>query len=109
MAVKIRLSRIGKKFVPFYRVVAIDSRKKRDGAALENLGTYDAHAGSFVQFHGDRINDWISKGAIVTDSVKKLIKRHKKVAKQDASPVKASKKVSTAKKKIEKEESKASA
>ena len=41
MAVKIRLSRIGKKNAPFSRIVAIDSRKKRDGAFLEDLGTYD--------------------------------------------------------------------
>ena len=39
--VKIRLSRIGKKHVPFYRIVAVDSREKRDGACLENLGTFD--------------------------------------------------------------------
>ena len=42
MAVKIRFSRIGKKGIPFYRLIAVDSRKKRDGAFLEDLGTYDA-------------------------------------------------------------------
>jgi len=72
MAVKIRVSRIGKKHVPFFRIIAIDSRKKRDGEFLENLGTYDVHNNEFVQFHEERINDWISKGAVVTDSVKKL-------------------------------------
>lgn len=80
MAVKIRLARIGKKNIPFYRIVAIDSRKKRDGAFLENLGTYDPIKGALVQFHPERIEDWVSKGAIVTDAVKKLQKLHKKAA-----------------------------
>lgn len=78
MAVKIRLARIGKKNVPVYRIVAIDSRKKRDGAFLENLGTYDPIKGIVVQFHQERINDWVSKGAIVTDAVKKIQKIHSK-------------------------------
>lgn len=77
MAVKIRLSRIGKKHVPFFRIIAIDSRKKRDGAYLENLGTYDVMNNQFVQFHEERINDWVSKGAVVTDSVKKLQREYK--------------------------------
>jgi small subunit ribosomal protein S16 len=78
MAVKIRLSRIGKKNAPVYRIVAVDSRKKRDGEALENLGTYDPIRGVLVQFHEERINDWVSKGAIMTDVVKKLQKMNKK-------------------------------
>jgi small subunit ribosomal protein S16 len=80
MAVKIRLSRIGKTHAPIYRVVAIDSRKKRDGEALEILGTYNPQSGEIIQFHHERINEWVSKGAIVTDSVKKLQKLHKKSA-----------------------------
>jgi small subunit ribosomal protein S16 len=78
MAVKIRLSRIGKKNVSFCRIVAVDSRKKRDGAYLENLGTYDSTKGILVQFKEDRVGYWISQGAIPTDAVKKLIKLHKK-------------------------------
>ena len=81
MAVKIRLSRVGKKSAPFFRIVAIDSRKKRDGAVLETLGTYDVLKGSFVQFHEERIQDWVSKGAIMTDSVKKLQRTYKQQAK----------------------------
>ena len=73
MAVKIRLSRIGKKKVPFYRIVAVDSRKKRDGANLEILGTYDGLEGVIINLDMAKIEDWISKGAIPTDSVKKLI------------------------------------
>jgi small subunit ribosomal protein S16 len=77
MAVKIRLARIGKKHVPFYRVVAIDSRKKRDGAFLQDLGTYDAINSSLVRFDAEGIKSWEAKGAVVVDSVKRLQKLHK--------------------------------
>jgi small subunit ribosomal protein S16 len=80
MSVKIRLSRIGKKNAPFYRIVAIDERKKRDGAFLEDLGTYNPNGGSLVTFKQERIDDWIAKGAIATDVVKRLYKKHKKGA-----------------------------
>lgn len=78
MAVKIRLSRIGKKNAPFYRIVAIDERKKRDGASLEILGTYNPRSGQFIQFHEARIQHWIGLGAQETDAVKKLHKAFKK-------------------------------
>ncbi len=78
MAVKIRLSRIGKKKAPFYRIVAIDSRRKRDGMFIEDLGTYNPLTGEIIQFHQERINDWISKGAIPTESVSKLQKKYNK-------------------------------
>lgn len=77
MAVKIRLSRIGKKHAPFYRIVAVDSRKKRDGACLENLGTYNPLNKQFVQFHEERINYWLSVGAIPSESVARLHKEFK--------------------------------
>lgn len=78
MAVKIRLSRIGKKHAPFYRIVAIDSRKKRDGESLDILGTYNPVEGTIVQFHNDKVESWVAKGAIMTDSVKKIQKLYKK-------------------------------
>lgn len=78
MSVRIRLARIGKKKAPFYRIVAIDSRAKRDGKFLENLGTFNPISGEMVQFHADRIQAWIEKGAIPSDSVVKLQRRHKK-------------------------------
>ena len=74
MAVKIRLSRIGRKNRPFWRVVAVDSRKKRDGAFLENLGTYDPIKHQLVEIHPERIAAWVSKGASCSDTVKKLVK-----------------------------------
>ena len=72
MSVKIRLSRIGKKNAPFSRIVAIDSRKKRDGEFLEDLGTYDMLNSKLVHFHEERINYWISVGAQPSETVKKL-------------------------------------
>lgn len=78
MAVKIRLSRVGKKKAPFYRVVAIDSRKKRDGEFIEDLGTYNPLTGEIIQFHQERIDAWISKGAIPTETVMKLQKMYAK-------------------------------
>lgn len=78
MAVKIRLSRIGKKHAPFYRIVAIESRSKRDGKALDILGTYNPISGEIIQFNNEKIMQWISQGAIPTDSVKKIQKLYKK-------------------------------
>ena len=72
MAVKIRLSRIGKKNAPFYRIVAIDSRKKRDGKYIEDLGTYNPLTGEIIQFHQERVDEWIKKGAIASETVVRL-------------------------------------
>ena len=93
MAVKIRLARIGRTHAPVYRIVAIDSQKKRDGKFLENLGTYNPLTKEIVQFHEDRIAYWVSVGAIVVDSVKKLQKIYNRKKKQEvvakaAAPVK---------------------
>lgn len=78
MAVKIRFARVGKKHAPIYRIVAIDSRKKRDGMCLENLGTYNPKTKQIVQFHDDRIAHWVSLGAIPSDSVARLMKVYRK-------------------------------
>lgn len=77
MAVKIRMSRVGRRNRPYWRIVAMDSRDKRDGAYLEKLGTYDPVRHELISLYKDRIEDWISKGAICSTSVQKLIKRHK--------------------------------
>lgn len=69
--VTIRLSRYGRKKAPFYRVIVVDSRKKRDGAFLEVLGFWNPEKGDKKI---DKINfqSWIKKGAQVSDTVKKL-------------------------------------
>ena len=79
MAVKIRLSRIGKKHRPFWRVVAVDSRSKRDGAFLENLGTYDPINKQLIKFDANNMEKWISNGAVCTASVIRLAKMYKKL------------------------------
>lgn len=77
MAVRIRLSRIGKTNRPYCRIVAIDSKKKRDGASLETLGSYDPVKHEVIQLHMDKIEQWISKGAKFSAAVEKLIKNKK--------------------------------
>ncbi len=68
MGVKIRLMRIGAKKRPFYRVVAVDERKKRTGAYLELLGTYNPLTTPHdINLKQDRIDYWIKNGAILSD------------------------------------------
>ena len=76
MPVSIRMSRVGKKKRPYWRIVAVDSRKNRDGAYLDNLGTYDPIKHEIVQLHVDRINKWKGKGAVCSDSILKLMRQH---------------------------------
>lgn len=76
MAVKIRFARIGKKKMPVYRIVAIDSRKKRDGSELENLGTYHPLTHEIVRFNKEGVDSWIAKGAQVSEGVKKVYHQH---------------------------------
>lgn len=75
MSVSIRLARIGKKKAPFYRIVAVDKRKKRDGQYLENLGTYNPLTGEIVQFHVDQFDAWVKKGALPSDTVARIKKQ----------------------------------
>lgn len=77
MAVKIRLSRAGKKKVPFHTIVVADSRKKRDGAVIESIGTVDALHGALVTFNEASYLGWIEKGAQPTDSAKKIYRLFK--------------------------------
>ena len=75
MAVRIRLSRVGATKRPSYRVVAIDSRRPRDGRALEILGFYDPLTRpATVQIDAERFAAWVGKGAMPSDTVAKLIK-----------------------------------
>ena len=75
--VKIRLKRFGTKKRPCYRVVVQDSRKPRDGACIEEIGTFQpiAKEDSQVSIDMDRVNYWISVGAQPTDIVKKVMNR----------------------------------
>jgi small subunit ribosomal protein S16 len=74
MAVKIRLTRIGKKRQPSYRVVVADSRSPRDGAYIEQIGRYDPRQEpSIVEIDNERASYWIAKGAQPSSQVRKLL------------------------------------
>jgi small subunit ribosomal protein S16 len=74
--VKIRLSRVGAKGRPFYRVVAIDERRARDGRCLEFLGTYDPNRDpERFSVRSERVEAWVAQGAQLSPAVKSLIRR----------------------------------
>jgi small subunit ribosomal protein S16 len=74
--VKIRLSRAGAKKQPFYRIVAIDERRQRDGRALEFLGTYDpTQKPERVVIRSEALDAWVKKGAQLSPTVKSLMRR----------------------------------
>lgn len=76
MAVKIRLQRGGKKKQPVYRIVAADSRYKRDGRFLERLGQYNPNTDPItIDFKEGRVMYWLGVGATPTDTVKNLLSR----------------------------------
>ena len=75
MAVKLRLTRVGSKKNPIYRVVAADSRSPRDGRFIEIVGRYNPQTEpSTIELDEDRVKDWLSKGAQPTEPVEKLLK-----------------------------------
>ena len=76
MSVKIRLQRLGTKKRPFYRVAAVDSKKKRDGEVIEYLGKYHPVAKE-EQFAVDenRVITWLKAGAIPTVTIQSLLKK----------------------------------
>lgn len=77
MAVKIRLSRIGKKHRPFWRIIAVDSRKKRDGAFLDNIGTYDGVNKKLVSFRPQLVTKWLNVGAQCSPTVVRILKNER--------------------------------
>lgn len=74
MAVRIRLKRIGKIHHPIYRVVVVDSRKKRDGRVIEEVGKYDPNQQpSLIELNSERIQYWLSVGAQPSDAVHRFL------------------------------------
>ena len=75
MSTTIRLTRMGRKKRPFYRLVVLDSRKRRDGAYLANLGFYnpftDPHE---INIQPDEIIEWLSKGATMSETARSLLR-----------------------------------
>lgn len=75
MAVKIRLARHGAKKHPYYRIVVADSRARRDGRFIDDIGRYNPCVDpSMIKFDFEKLDKWLSDGAQPTDTVQRLIK-----------------------------------
>ena len=84
MAVKIRLTRMGAKKKPFYRIVVAESEAPRDGRFIEIVGNYDPLKDPVeINIKQDRVADWLSKGAKPTQTVLSLLKKKGIVAKTE--------------------------
>lgn len=76
MAVKIRLTRMGAKKKPFYRLVAADSQAPRDGKFLDMLGYYDPKMDPpVIKIREERVHYWLEKGAMMTESARSILKK----------------------------------
>ncbi len=75
MAVRMRLTRVGSKKNPIYRVVVADSRSPRDGKFIEIVGRYNPQTDpSIIEFNEERVKHWLSVGVQPTDQVHRLLK-----------------------------------
>jgi len=90
MAVRIRLTRLGKKKQPAYRVVVADGRAPRDGRYIEQIGRYDPrHEPSVIEIDAERASYWLSRGAQPSDPVRRLLEVTGVVAVPVQAPVQA--------------------
>jgi small subunit ribosomal protein S16 len=79
MAVKIRMTRMGRRHRPYFRINAIESRAPRDGRILEKLGHYDPlekDADKQIVLERERVEFWLGKGAVPSETVAQILKRH---------------------------------
>ena len=85
MSVRIRLTRTGKKNEGYWRIAVFDSRTRRDGRYLENLGVYDPSEKKpeeKVKINLERYNHWVKQGALPTDSLDRILKHTGKTPKK---------------------------
>ena len=76
MSVKIRLTRVGSKKKPFYRIIVADSRSPRDGKFIEKIGSYDPkEEPSKIEIDESKAVEWIKKGAKATNAVQKIFEK----------------------------------
>ena len=74
--VKIRLTRMGNKKRPFYRIIVIESRSKRSGRPLDHIGYYNPmQTPAIVKIDIDKVKDWMNKGAEMTSTVASLVRK----------------------------------
>ncbi|OGK18339.1 30S ribosomal protein S16 [Candidatus Roizmanbacteria bacterium RIFCSPLOWO2_12_FULL_40_12] len=79
MAATLRLMRLGRRGKAFYRIIVVDKRKKRTGSYIENIGTYNPLADpAEISYDSERFNHWVSKGAIVSEGLQKILKYKKR-------------------------------
>ena len=75
------MKRMGRKYRPFFRIVAIDGKQPRDGRVLEELGTYDPmmkDKENRVKFNAERVKHWLGVGAQPSEKVEAMLKKHMK-------------------------------
>lgn len=76
MAMKLRLTRLGSKKRPFYRIVAMDSANRRDGRALEYLGYYNPMVDpAEIKVDSEKVRSWLARGAKPSDTVRALLQK----------------------------------
>jgi small subunit ribosomal protein S16 len=76
MALKLRLTRMGSKKKPFYRIVAVDSEARRDGRALDYVGYYNPMTEpADIKIDQEKVKAWMERGAQPTDTVRSLLKK----------------------------------
>lgn len=93
MSVKIRLARHGSKKKPYYRIVVTDSRTKRDGRVIEEVGRYNPMTEpAFIQVDLEKVDSWLGNGAIPSDTVAHLIESVRNPQDSAAAPKKDAKK-----------------
>ncbi len=81
MAVAIRLTRQGSKDRPYYKIVVVDSRARRDGRFIEQVGTYDPmQEGENYKIDMEKVDKWISCGAQPSETVNSIIKKSRKAS-----------------------------
>lgn len=77
MAVRVRMMRMGKKNLPYFRIAVFDAHTRRNGRTIENLGTYDPRAkdvGKKVTINRERLHYWRKQGALLTERLERLLK-----------------------------------
>ena len=85
MAVRIRLTRFGRKKKPFYRIIVANNESPRDGKFLDIIGTYDPLKDPVVvKLDTEKLNDWLGKGAEPSVTVRSLIKKHEAAQDENA-------------------------
>ncbi len=76
MAMKLRLTRMGSKKRPFYRIIAVDSATRRDGRALEYLGYYNPMVDpAEIKVDSEKVRTWLERGAKPSDTVRALLQK----------------------------------